>query len=197
MKVSLLLLIDLTKDGRMPKQARSRLTHERILTSAATEFAQYGYHAASLQGVANRIDLTKGALYGHFVSKEQLATALTGELDEVLRAVAAEIRGSEGPQAIRSFTCSLAERIESDVRINAAVRLVLDKAQISLELFKFLEGMRRHGALADLAVAMLVGAYYTAASTDRRDLSARVRAMWDALPHAEADERADEAEDED
>jgi AcrR family transcriptional regulator len=78
----------------------------------------------------------------------------------------------------------------ADVRLDAALRLVPDKAQLAPELPWFLEAIRRHGAVWNLAVAMPVDASHTAPSTDRRDLSARVRAMWDALPHTGADEVA-------
>ncbi|MFI9269863.1 TetR family transcriptional regulator [Kitasatospora sp. NPDC052896] len=179
----------------MVKQARSRHTHEQILDAAAAEFARYGYPVANLQRVADRIGLTKGALYGHFGSKEQLAEALVGRLDELL-----EPPGPPGAPPIaelRSLTCALAERIEADVRTNAALRLVVDEAQAASEEPKFLVEVHKRaldllsregldatcppGPVADLAVAVLVGAYYTAPAADRRGLADRVRGMWDVL----------------
>jgi AcrR family transcriptional regulator len=188
----------------MAKQARSQLTHNRILSSAAAEFARHGYPHANLQEVAARIGLTKGALYGHFGSKKLLAEALVAQLDDLLRAFPTE-PGPDGTApavaGLRSFSCSLADRIESDVRINAALRLVLDEAQATLEPPAFLTDLRQHsldlvdraqradglspalagGPVADLMVSMLVGAYCTAPAADRSGLAVRVRGMWDVL----------------
>lgn len=187
----------------MAKQSRSRRTHEQILESAAAEFARHGYQDANLQRVADRIGVTKGAVYGHFDSKEGLASALVERLGEVLQSATDGPGAQDAPalEELRRFTSALAERIESDVRINAALRLAVDRAQAEAEPPGFLADIRRRalevldsdwppdgrtpslpsGPLADLAVAMLVGAYYTAPSTDRHGLSARVRDMWEVL----------------
>ncbi|MDH6117055.1 AcrR family transcriptional regulator [Kitasatospora sp. GAS204A] len=191
------------------KQERSRRTHELVLDAAAAEFARHGYPRANLQHVADRTGLTKGALYGHFASKEKLAQALTEQLDQVVAALAAQAATADAPalERLRTLTLALAERIESDVRINAALRLVMDEAQAAQEPPAFLEKLRRlaeevvesartAGALdgrppamplADLVVVMLIGAYYTAPGVDRRGLAARVRDIWDAFgPNAGA-----------
>jgi AcrR family transcriptional regulator len=49
-----------------------------LLAVAADQFIERGYEAVSMQDIADRAHLTKGALYGHFRSKGQL-------LVEVLR----------------------------------------------------------------------------------------------------------------
>ncbi len=68
----------------MPKQARALRTYDRVLDAAAYEFARYGYTNANLQNIADRIRLTKGALYGHFANKEELAAALDHHLSATL-----------------------------------------------------------------------------------------------------------------
>ncbi|WP_405881660.1 TetR/AcrR family transcriptional regulator [Streptomyces sp. NBC_01384] len=196
----------------MAKQARSRRTHELVLDAAAAEFLRHGYPRANLQHVADRTGLTKGALYGHFASKEQLAQALIAQLDEMMEKAGGESEGenegeNEGAGAtarerLRALSCALAERIESDVRINAALRLVMDEAHSGSQPPKLLADLRRlatevvesarsEGALgerpptaplADLTAVILVGAYYTAPDLERRGLADRVRDLWDALP---------------
>jgi AcrR family transcriptional regulator len=196
----------------MAKQARSRRTHELVLDAAAAEFARHGYPRANLQHVADRTGLTKGALYGHFASKEQLALALTGHLDEVLEKLATQTAPKDGlpRERLRALSCRLAERIESDVRVNAALRLALDEAHSAPEPPKLLDDLRRlagevvqsartEGALgdrpptaplADLATVILVGAYCTAPDMERRGLADRVRDLWDTLPADGADGQA-------
>lgn len=46
--------------------------HQKILRAAETLFAQKGYNAASMDDIVNESGLSKGAIYGHFVSKEAL-----------------------------------------------------------------------------------------------------------------------------
>ncbi|MFA9456854.1 TetR/AcrR family transcriptional regulator [Halalkalibacter sp. AB-rgal2] len=63
---------------------RKRLTHEErkqetrkiLLESAAETFAKLGFHGASVDKVAEYAGFTKGAIYTHFKSKEELFLAL-------------------------------------------------------------------------------------------------------------------------
>jgi AcrR family transcriptional regulator len=47
-------------------------TRERILAIAAELFARHGFSSASLQDVADRLGITKAALYYHFNSKDDI-----------------------------------------------------------------------------------------------------------------------------
>lgn len=51
-------------------------TRDRILAAAGRVFARKGYRVASLDGVAQDAGLTKGAIYWHFRSKNDLFFAL-------------------------------------------------------------------------------------------------------------------------
>jgi len=69
--------------------SRRAATRARLLRAAGTEFARRGYHGTSLDDVAARAGLSKGALYHHFESKEDLfLTLLEERLEERLREVA-------------------------------------------------------------------------------------------------------------
>ena len=63
----------------MVRQARSEATRRRIITSAVELFNEIGYPAAGLGDIIERAEMTKGALYYHFDSKESLATAIIEE----------------------------------------------------------------------------------------------------------------------
>lgn len=59
-------------------------TRERILSTSLTLFAEQGFDGTSLQQIADRLGLTKAALYYHFRSKDDLLDALlTPVLDEL------------------------------------------------------------------------------------------------------------------
>src|ERR1700752_3583569 len=63
----------------MVRQARSEATRSTIITSAVEFFNEIGYPAAGLGDIIERAEMTKGALYYHFDSKESLATAIIEE----------------------------------------------------------------------------------------------------------------------
>src|SRR6201992_3702814 len=63
----------------MVRQARSEATRRKIIDSAVDVFNEIGYPAAGLGDIIERAELTKGALYYHFDSKESLATAIIEE----------------------------------------------------------------------------------------------------------------------
>ncbi|MCT7659052.1 ScbR family autoregulator-binding transcription factor [Mycobacterium deserti] len=63
----------------MVRQARSEATRRRIITSAVDLFNEMGYPATGLGDIIERAEMTKGALYYHFESKESLATAIIEE----------------------------------------------------------------------------------------------------------------------
>jgi AcrR family transcriptional regulator len=71
------------RDERLPEGSRGRL-----LDAAATVFAERGYERASLDEVASRAGLSKGTIYWHFASKEELFLALLDErIDRPARAL--------------------------------------------------------------------------------------------------------------
>jgi AcrR family transcriptional regulator len=72
-----------------PSQRRPRgdQTRERILEVALTLFNERGYDKTSLREIAERLDVTKAALYYHFDRKEDILL----ELDRRLRAVGSEV----------------------------------------------------------------------------------------------------------
>jgi AcrR family transcriptional regulator len=61
------------------RQERAIRTRRTILVAAAQVFDEVGYEAATISDVLNRSGVTKGALYFHFTSKEELAQAVLAE----------------------------------------------------------------------------------------------------------------------
>ncbi|MGI9602508.1 MAG: TetR/AcrR family transcriptional regulator [Acidimicrobiales bacterium] len=55
-----------------PKTPKAVATRRRLLEVAHRLFIDKGYEAVSLNDIAERAELTKGAIYGHFRSKGQL-----------------------------------------------------------------------------------------------------------------------------
>jgi TetR/AcrR family transcriptional regulator, transcriptional repressor for nem operon len=63
---------------RAVKQIRAIATRERILAEAAQLFALKGYHDTKLEEVLNAAQVTTGAFFHHFASKEELGFAVIG-----------------------------------------------------------------------------------------------------------------------
>lgn len=63
----------------MVRQARSEATRRRILDAAIELFGEVGFAATGLGDIIERAELTKGALYYHFDSKDSLASAIIEE----------------------------------------------------------------------------------------------------------------------
>lgn len=57
-------------------QARAEATRRRILDSAVDLFDELGYGETGLADVLQRANVSKGAFYYHFDSKEAVATAI-------------------------------------------------------------------------------------------------------------------------
>ncbi|MFD0529168.1 TetR family transcriptional regulator [Kitasatospora arboriphila] len=117
----------------MAQQERARRTYEAVLDAAAREFAAHGYANTNLGHVAQSTGVTKGALYGHFASKEELAAALVQHLDDAWKLIEDGVGDSpDSPVAtLKNVTCALVARLHRDIRVNAALRLLLEEAQSS------------------------------------------------------------------
>jgi AcrR family transcriptional regulator len=64
---------------RVSRAESKERTRQRLLAEAQRLFRERGYAATSLEQIAEAADVTKGAIYGHFASKEDLMlTAIEG-----------------------------------------------------------------------------------------------------------------------
>ena len=65
-------------------------TRSRVLDAALQLFSEHGFEGSSLQQIADRLGVTKAALYYHFRSKDDLLQALVApalaDLDDILNA---------------------------------------------------------------------------------------------------------------
>jgi AcrR family transcriptional regulator len=73
--------------GEFDRSARKAATRTKLLQAAATVYSAHGFAGATLDDVAEEAGLTKGAVYGHFGSKDNLLVAL---MEEYLAAEIAE-----------------------------------------------------------------------------------------------------------
>src|SRR5215831_7881617 len=68
--------------------ARSRTdTRARIQQVAVELFTEHGYEGTSLREIAERLDVTKAALYYHFKSKEDIIESLVQDFHQLMDAL--------------------------------------------------------------------------------------------------------------
>jgi AcrR family transcriptional regulator len=90
--------------GKSRREEYSETTRQALLDSATRLFAEQGYARTSLDEIAAGARVTKGALYGHFASKQALFRVVLEQLEaavaeDVLRAVQAAASPWEGAVA--------------------------------------------------------------------------------------------------
>lgn len=78
---------------RMTRDERRLETRARLIAAAGAVFAAHGYHAASVDQVAERAGFTTGAVYSAFGSKEALFLAV---VETHLRENVAELEAAAG-----------------------------------------------------------------------------------------------------
>jgi AcrR family transcriptional regulator len=100
------------QDGR---HAELRGTaRERLLDAAAAEFVEHGYRATSVQAIARRAGLTRGAVYWNFESKQELFLALLDErLGEPARELMQITETAPDESSAARVGCGLESLIES------------------------------------------------------------------------------------
>lgn len=78
--------------------ARRQATRARLLDAATAEFVERGFHATSIEHIAERAGFTRGAFYSNFDSKEQLfAEALEVGRSQLLAEVDAQLTATALP----------------------------------------------------------------------------------------------------
>ncbi|CAL9305491.1 TetR family transcriptional regulator [Streptomyces olindensis] len=196
----------------MAKQERALRTREKVLDAAAEEFAAQGYAKATLNDVARRTGMTKGALYGHFPSKEILAGTLLAQS----RVAWEELRhtrdrpGTAARAVLEELVLELARRLGSDIRLRAALRLATDLPCLARATPDLFEDVRSHlvglvrraqqeGAMApyppelvgELLLTSLHGVLHASQCDDRHGSAPTREAVWRLLLDALAGERGD------
>ncbi|MFD5336308.1 ScbR family autoregulator-binding transcription factor [Streptomyces hawaiiensis] len=112
----------------MARQERAIRTRRTILEAAAAVFDERGYTSATIGEILDRAGVTKGALYFHFGSKEELAV---GVFEEQL-ALALPPQSSRLQELVDSGLV-MARRLRYEPLVRASVGLALDQGAMDLD----------------------------------------------------------------
>ncbi len=134
---------DRDEAGRAMTEASERragTTRQRLIAAASRQFAHRSYSMVSLDDILAEAELTKGAMYFHFPSKQALAVAIIDDLTEMSRAAVTELlaRKMSGLETVIDLVYLLAVQDTQNEVARAGVRLLdaLDNAALGTTLWQ-------------------------------------------------------------
>lgn len=112
------------------------MTREKILLGAADVIKRVGYANATLGDILETAGVTKGALYFHFESKEDIAHALVEEQHRTTVEAATQILETDasGVELMMRLCMDLAIRLVDDPVVRAGIRLTTDSSTFATPL---------------------------------------------------------------
>jgi len=110
------------------------MQREEILAAAAQIFREKGYHATSMQDIAEAVNLQKGSLYHHIRSKEEILASLLDHALDLLILSMQEVMASPQPveEKLRAAMRMYADNIA--VHSDLAAVLLLEYRNLSPRL---------------------------------------------------------------
>ena len=76
---------DAAKDDKAPRTARGERTRRSVLSAAAAEFGDRGFHDGSISGITRRAGCALGSFYTYFDSKDDIFRALVNDMSGQVR----------------------------------------------------------------------------------------------------------------
>jgi AcrR family transcriptional regulator len=201
----------------MVQQERAQVTRDRLIDGAALAFYRLGYGMATTNDIVNEAGATRGAMYFHFESKEEIARAVIEKEHELAMAAGIRIQQLNRPpfETLVLMCVDLAHRLKTDPVVKAGIRLTTEITNFDPPLRAPYEGWL--AAVADLSAAavktgdfradvdpdafarFLIPAYtgvqfVSDAFSGHDDLLPRIRELWGfVLPAVIPDDRLAEA----
>lgn len=188
----------------MVLQDRAKATRGAIIVGAAAVFEEHGYGSTSLSQVAEAAGVTKGALYFHFHSKEDLARAVIEDQHRIAAAGGERILAQDLPAltAMILMCRAFGLQLVHEPVVRAGIRLTFEatafgppvrgpyedwitvmeqltgRAKTELQIRPSLDA----GAFARYLVASFTGVQMVSGVlTGRVDVMQRIEEMWEIL----------------
>lgn len=182
-------------------QQRAKATRAAVIEGAASVFEELGYGNASLGDVTERAAVTKGALYFHFKSKQDLALAVIAEQHNNVRVAGEKIAAAGLPALETMITMcrTFGQQLLDEPVVRAGIRLTFEASAFDADVtgpyhdwIATMEHLTRQAQLdgdvradvdaADFArflVASFTGVQIVSnVLTKRRDVLKRIDEMW-------------------
>jgi AcrR family transcriptional regulator len=126
----------------MVRQARSDATRRKIIDAAMNLFNEVGYSAARLSEIIERSQMTKGAFYYHFSTKESVASAIIEHSNGRLLNAVRDVLESPAPalESIIHGAFALASLNSSDIAVRTGAQLIREVGEFSGAAARSYEG---------------------------------------------------------
>ncbi|AGT90773.1 TetR/AcrR family transcriptional regulator [Rhodococcus sp. WS1] len=184
-------------------QERAKISRRQILQGAADRFEVTGYGSTSMNDIVSAAQMTKGAVYFHFSSKDELAQAVIEEQHQMsitaFTAVAAT--GAPALEQLVMVCHEMGRQLVADPIVRAGVRLTLELASADgsqgpyvvwiRELRKLAEAAKLEGDIRDdvepesvgrVAISAFTGVQLVSnVLTRRSDLNDRIDELFTIL----------------
>ena len=184
-------------------QERAQLTRHAVILAAAKSFEKFGY-AASLATVLQYSSVTKGAMYFHFKSKEDLAHAVIAAQHEMaMEGIKTVARYSDSAlESLVLVSQEMARQLVTEPIARGGMRLTMEIGSIQgpieqpyrdwIEAIRQLatqaaaDGDLTRGTDVDALATFIVGGFtgvqiLSEMLTGRADLYLRLRHMWELV----------------
>lgn len=188
----------------MAQQERAVRTREAVILAAAEAFADAGFLATSMADIFARAGVTKGALYFHFTSKEELAFAIIDAEEEAAAELIGSVMATDTPplQKLIDISFRWAHLIQNSPVVKAGVRMIIEQGTYSRPMplpydqwqelaSQLLAQAQERGELergvdvrvmAEFIVSSFTGAQVVSqVVSGHKDLMQRVERMWQLL----------------
>lgn len=136
------------------KHPRAIRTRQLILSVAAQHFDAHGYGDASVNAILAAGNLTKGAIYFHFPSKESIAQQLTADW---IYTVTELVDGAAGKhltaaEQLTTVFTGVAQSVAADANLRAGMKLTLEPTVDNADAFaRWVDAI---GDIVDTAIAV-------------------------------------------
>lgn len=117
----------------MTRQVRAEVTRQRIVDAAAELFGEPGYGDTGLAEILHRAEVTKGAFYYHFDTKEAVASAIIDDSFATITEAAGAVIESSSPalENIIRATFVVANIMATDPTVRVGKQLAQSLNQVS------------------------------------------------------------------
>ena len=154
------------KGHRRTQAERSRATRAALLAAGRALFAAHGFAGAAREDIVERAGVTRGALYHHFASKEDLFRAVVIEMEEEVtqRVAEAGLRGTDPMDQFRRGCQAFL-----DQAMDPAVQrvLVVDAPSVlGWQAWRDIEGRYGLGLMREALAALAAGGLIEAQPTE-------------------------------
>lgn len=99
--------------------SREKNTKERILEEALKLFAQSGYMGTSMNDIADKLGVTKAALYKHYKSKQEILDSIVEKMNQMDRERVKEYEMPEGnmEEVVKGYQSTTLDKIKQFTKV--------------------------------------------------------------------------------